>query len=114
MGLQRLSWKAMDTQKPEKTHGFSRIFANAGFRYFEALDGPPGPILAPLGPIWSQNGSKMEAFRLQKRIFGDLGGTWAHFGCFYHEKVYIWELGTRSGNSLGPSGRFLESKMESF
>jgi len=25
-------------------------FANAGFRYFEALHGPLGPILAPLGP----------------------------------------------------------------
>ena len=31
------------------------VFANAGFRYFEALHGPLGPILAPLGPIWSQN-----------------------------------------------------------
>ena len=34
------------------------VFANVGFRNFGALDGPLGPILAPLGPIWSQNESK--------------------------------------------------------
>jgi hypothetical protein len=28
------------------------------FGYFEALDGPLGPISAPLGPIWSQNASQ--------------------------------------------------------
>ena len=45
MGLQRLSWTAL----------FSKVFANAGFRYVQALDVPLGPIVAPLGPIWSQN-----------------------------------------------------------
>ena len=35
-----------------------KFFVNAGFRYFEALGGPLGPILAPLGPIWSQEGSQ--------------------------------------------------------
>ena len=30
-------------------------FTNAGFRYVQAFDGPLGPVLAPLGPIWSQN-----------------------------------------------------------
>ena len=33
---------------------FFNVFANAGFRYFEALDGSLRPILAPLGPIWSK------------------------------------------------------------
>ena len=32
-----------------------KVFANACFRHIQALDGPLGPILAPLGPIWSQN-----------------------------------------------------------
>ena len=41
--------------KTLKNIWFFKVFANAGFRYFEALDGPLGPILAPLGPIWSQN-----------------------------------------------------------
>ena len=34
---------------------FSKVFENVGFRYFEDTEGPLGPILAPLGPIWSQN-----------------------------------------------------------
>ena len=37
---------------------FFKVFANVGFRYFGALDGLLGPILAPLGPVWSQNGSQ--------------------------------------------------------
>ena len=37
---------------------FFKVFANVGFRYFEALDGPLGPILALLGPVWSQNASQ--------------------------------------------------------
>ena len=44
--------------KALKKQLFFRVFANVGFRYFGALDGPLGPILAPLGPIWSQNGSQ--------------------------------------------------------
>ena len=35
-----------------------KVFANSGFRCFGALDGPLGPILAPLGPIWFQNASQ--------------------------------------------------------
>ena len=46
-------------QNSSKKHMLVRILANAGFRCFdEALDGPPGPILVPLGPIWFQNGSQ--------------------------------------------------------
>ena len=44
--------------KTLKNQWFFKVFANSGFRYFEALDGPLGPILAPLGPIWSQNASQ--------------------------------------------------------
>ena len=44
--------------KTLKNKLFFKVFANVGFRYFGALDGPLGPILAPLGPIWSQNGSQ--------------------------------------------------------
>ena len=45
------------SKKCEKKHKlFVKMFAKAGFRYFEALDSPLGPILAPLGPIWSQDG----------------------------------------------------------
>ena len=44
--------------KTLKNIWFSKVFANAGFRYFGALDGPLGLILAPLGPIWSQNGTQ--------------------------------------------------------
>ena len=57
MGLQRLSWKALEPQM--KNIWFFKVFAVVRFRYFGALDGPLGPILAPLGPIWSQNGSQM-------------------------------------------------------
>ena len=38
-----------------KKHVF-KVLAHAAFRYFEGLDGSLGPILAPLGPIWSQHG----------------------------------------------------------
>ncbi len=55
MGLQKLSWTALEPQKPRKTNGFSNVFANVGFQHVRAFDGPLGPILAPLGPIWSQN-----------------------------------------------------------
>jgi hypothetical protein len=39
------------TPKTTKRHKFLKVFANAVFRYFEAFDGPLGPISAPLGPI---------------------------------------------------------------
>ena len=55
LGFPRLSWKALDPNIREKPNVF-KVFANAGFLYFEALDGPLGPILAPLGPIWSKMG----------------------------------------------------------
>ena len=44
--------------KTLKNRWFLKVFVNAGFRYFEALGGPLGPILAPLGPIWCQKGSQ--------------------------------------------------------
>ena len=37
---------------------FFKVFASGGFRYFDALDGHLGPILAPLGQIWSKMGPK--------------------------------------------------------
>ena len=58
LGLQRLSCKALDPPTTLKNQWFFKVFVNAGFRYFEALGGPLGPILAPLGPIWSQEGSQ--------------------------------------------------------
>jgi len=49
-----------------------KVFAIAGFRYFEALDGPFGLILAPLGPIWSKmgphNGPKNAQTNAQKLV----------------------------------------------
>ena len=50
--------EGLGTPKTLKKQWFFNVFANAGFRYFEALDGPLGFILAPLGPIWSQNESQ--------------------------------------------------------
>jgi hypothetical protein len=32
---------------------FFKIFAAVRFRFFGALDGPLGPIMAPLGPFWN-------------------------------------------------------------
>ena len=57
LGLLRSSW---ELPKVEKYNCFFclkiKLFANAGFRYFETLDGLLGSILAPLrpilGPIW--------------------------------------------------------------
>jgi hypothetical protein len=50
--------EGLGAPKTLKNQWFFKVFANAGFRYFEALDGPLGPISAPLGPIWSQNASQ--------------------------------------------------------
>ena len=47
LGLLRLSWEASGPQKPEKSFWFFKVFANAGFWDFEALD---GPFRAHLGP----------------------------------------------------------------
>ena len=46
------------TPKTLKNQWFFKVFANAGFWVLEALNGPLGLILAPLGPIWSQNVSQ--------------------------------------------------------
>ena len=41
------------TQKTLKNNWFFKVFANAGFRYVQALEGPLGPIWSKMGP---QNG----------------------------------------------------------
>ena len=51
----------MEGLGPPKTlqnQWFFKVFGVVGFPYFGALDGHLGVILAPLGPIWSQNGSQ--------------------------------------------------------
>ena len=48
------------------------MFANAGFLFFEALDGPLGLILAPLGWIWSQNRSQNGFLNSSKSILKSL------------------------------------------
>jgi len=58
----REALRAPKTQKAAfaktlKNNWFFNVFANAGFLFFEALDGPLGRIFAPLEPIWSQNRS---------------------------------------------------------
>ena len=65
LGLPRLSWKALNPKNIEKPTVFSKAFASAGFRYFEALDGSLGPILAPLGPTWSKMGPQNDPKRNQ-------------------------------------------------
>ena len=50
------SQAVLDSLGTQKANVF-KVFANAGVWYFEVLDGPLVPILAPLEPIWSQNGS---------------------------------------------------------
>ena len=68
------------------------------FRYVQALDGPLGPILAPLGPIWPQNdlqkprkkqGFKVIAnagFRYFEAIDGHLGPILAPLGPIWSQK----------------------------
>ena len=46
--------EGLGTPKTLKNLCFFKIFAVVGFRYFGALDGLLGPILAPFGPIWSR------------------------------------------------------------
>ena len=50
--------EGLGTPKTLKNQRFFNVFAVVRFRYFRALDAPLWPILAPLGPIWSQNGSQ--------------------------------------------------------
>jgi len=56
------------TPKTLKNKWFFKVFANVGFWYFGALDGPLGLILAPLGPIWYQNGSQNGSSNNSKSI----------------------------------------------
>ena len=49
--------QGLGPSKTMKNQWVFKVFVN-GFRYFETLGGPLGPILAPLGPIWSQEGSQ--------------------------------------------------------
>ena len=61
------------------------VFANAGFRYFEALDGLPWAFLGHLGPIlglsWACRGPVMVHVELVLRhlgpVLGYLGASWA-------------------------------------
>ena len=50
--------EGLGTPKTLKNKSFFKVFAVVRFRYFGALDATLGPILAPLGPIWPQNGSQ--------------------------------------------------------
>jgi hypothetical protein len=50
--------EGLGTLKTLKNQWFFKVFAVVRFRYFGALDAPLWLILAPLGPIWSQNGSQ--------------------------------------------------------
>ena len=52
--LPRLSWSALDPKILDQNMVF-KVFENAGFRYFENLDGCLGRIMAPLGLINSQS-----------------------------------------------------------
>ena len=64
----------LDNLGPQKilnTQDF-QVFANAGFRYFEALDGSLGPLLGQSDPkmgIWSF----VEGFGGALRLFGVFG-----------------------------------------
>ena len=62
--------------KTLKNLRFFKVFVNAGFRYFEALGGPLGPILAPLGPIWSQEGSQNRSPNGSKWPTRGTGSAW--------------------------------------
>ena len=64
--------ESLGPPKSWKKTWFFQVFANAGFRYFEALDVPLGPILASLGPIWSQNRSKNGSSNCSKSILESL------------------------------------------
>ena len=48
----------LKSEKMQTVPRENHFFENAVFWLFEALEGPLGFILAPLGPIWSLNGSQ--------------------------------------------------------
>ena len=52
--------------KPLKTNWSFRVFANAGFWFFEACDGSFGLILAPLGKLGSKMDPKMGSKSVSK------------------------------------------------
>ena len=72
LGLPKLSWTALDPKKQKEKQLFFNVFANAVLRYFGALDGPLGPILAPLGLIWSQNEPPKLPQKLSEKISKNL------------------------------------------
>ncbi len=56
LGTSKAVLDGLGPPKSKKNEMTFIVFANVGFRYFGGLDGPLGPILAPLGtvlgPIW--------------------------------------------------------------
>ena len=58
LGPSQAVFDGIEAPKPQNAKGVVKVFTNAGFRYLEALDGPLGRILVPLGPIWSRKGSQ--------------------------------------------------------
>ena len=59
LGLLRLSWEASGPQKHQKIEGFLRFLKMQLFGSLELLMALLGSSCPLLGPIWSQNGSKM-------------------------------------------------------
>ena len=59
LGFLRLSWEASGPQKPKKTESFFRFLKMQLFGSLELLLALLGSSCPLLGPIWSQNGSKM-------------------------------------------------------
>ena len=55
LGLPRLSWTALEPPKHIKNCRFLIVLQMQVFWTLTLLTGLLGPILAPLGPIWSQN-----------------------------------------------------------
>ena len=100
-----LCWKALDPQKPEKNNCFFTVFGVVCFRYFGALDGPLGLILAPLGPIWSQNGSQNgspDSFKSTQQ-----GPSWRTRGTGSACQSYLKSSCFQSGSKMtrdGPDG----------
>ena len=57
LGLLELSGEASRAKQMRQSYA-QTTFLEIDFSFFGTLDGPLGLILAPLGPIWSQNGSQ--------------------------------------------------------
>ena len=72
LGLFEAVLGGLGPPKTLKNNWFFKVFANSGFRYFEALDGPLGLILPPswadLVPKWPQNGPQSGPKSVQKMI----------------------------------------------